>query len=101
MNTDLKKLQKFPLVNGKFAAEEARDLLMALIESKVAFHSIKNLQSFERSGETDTKSEKRIEELENMRKKMLEIVKQAKETEQQLEIDSMINIAFANDSAVE
>lgn len=98
MNTDLKNLQVFSLVKGEFAAEEAQEVLMALIESKVTFHSIKNLRSFERSGKADTRSEKRIEELEKMREEMLELVKQAKETNRQLKIDSKINITFADDS---
>jgi len=99
IDTDLN--QAFPLVKGKFTAEEAQEILMALIESKVAFHSIKNLRAFEQSGEADLKSERRIGELEDMRDKILELIKRAKETHRQLEIESNISISFADESTVE
>jgi len=91
--------QAFSLVKGTFNAEEAQEILMALIESKVTFHSIKNLRAFEQSGESDLKSEKRIKELENMRDEIIELINQAKRTHRQLEIDSKINISFADDDS--
>jgi len=96
MNSDLD--QAFSLVQGMFNADEAREILMALIESKMTFHSLKNLRSFEQSGEADPQSENRIEELEKMRNEMLELVKKAKKTNRQLDIDSKICISFAEDS---
>ncbi|HKK45348.1 MAG TPA: hypothetical protein VJ964_07495 [Balneolaceae bacterium] len=97
MNKDSNR--NYSLVKGAFTADEAREVLMALIESKITFHSLKNLRSFEQSGETDSKSKKRIEELENMREEMLELIKQARKTGFQLQIKSTIDITIADNSS--
>lgn len=99
MNKDL--AETFALVKGTFTVDEAREVLMALIESKVTFHSRKKLRSFEQSGEADPKSEKKIAELENMRKEVLELISHAKKNDQQLQINSELNITLVENSAPE
>ncbi|WP_148899422.1 hypothetical protein [Fodinibius salinus] len=94
LNNDLN--QNLSLVEGTFSAEEAREILMALIQSKLKFHNLKNLRSFEQSGQADSKSENRIQELQEMREEVLELINHADKTDQQLQIDSKVNITLEN-----
>ncbi len=92
VNNDLN--QNLSLVKGTFTAEEAREILMALIQSKLKFHNLKNLRSYEQSGKADPTSENRIQELEEVREDVLELIKHATKTDQQLQIDSKVNITL-------
>lgn len=84
----------YPLVDGSFKAAEAREVLMNLIGSKIAFHSVKNMSSLERNGEADAHSERRIEELQLSRKEIRELLKIAEEDELQVRISSGIHISL-------
>lgn len=61
--------QKIQLVIGEFTPSQASDLLMALIDQKINYHKIENLQLWERNHNTDPNPIKnRIKELENEKK---------------------------------
>lgn len=90
MDSNLKK--SFSLVENTFTSDEAREVLMSLIKSKLTFHNLKNLQSFEQTGKGNSKSEKRIEELKKMRDEMLQLISYAGKTGQKLKINSEINV---------
>ncbi|MDZ7716384.1 MAG: hypothetical protein U5J95_09255 [Balneolaceae bacterium] len=86
------------LVEGTFTPSEAKEVLMSLINSKISFHNLKNLRSYERSGSEDKESKKRITELEKMRKKLLTILKDTDKNGVSVKIESQINIEFLNHS---
>jgi len=92
MDSDQNNVQKLELIKGHFTATEAREVLMNLINSKLSYHNKKNLRSIERSGQVDQNSEKRIEELKDMRQKMVELVKKAKEQGAKMNIHSEISV---------
>ncbi len=86
------KKQEYKLVKGTFDLDEAREVLMSLINSKINFHAKKNLSSRERFGTIDQDSEKRIEELNISREQILQLLKHADETKQKITIESSINL---------
>lgn len=90
MNSNLNK--SFSLVDNTFNSDEAREVLMSLIKSKLTFHNLKNLRSFEQTGEANYKSEERIEQLEEMREEILDLLMYAGKTGQKLKINSQINV---------
>ena len=69
----------FTLVKGSYSPDDAKEILMNLIQSKIQFHNIRKLSSFEKSGSRDEKSEDRISDLKETRKEILEILKSSDE----------------------
>jgi|GEM_PF-715906 len=88
--------EKFSLIEGTFSAEEAQEILMSLLGKKLSFHSKKNLRSFEHSGQEDPEAEERIQELEQIRNEVLELLQSAKEEDFRLEIHSEVEIKLVN-----
>ncbi len=84
--------QEYKLVKGTFNLDEAREVLMSLINSKINFHAKKNLSSRERFGTIDQDSEKRIEELNISREEILHLLKNADESKQKITIVSTISL---------
>lgn len=80
------------LVTGTFSPPEAADVLLSLINYKIKFHSVQilNLQGCE--NDIIEKSEKRIEELKKAKNKMTQLILDARQKGQSLEINSMISI---------
>lgn len=98
IDTDHLSLEDLLLIKGTFTAQEAKEVLMSLIRSKISFHKKKNLQSYERHGKEDLESKQRIEELEKMRKQLLLILKNADEDGISIKLESEINIRFLDNS---
>ncbi|MFH5885597.1 hypothetical protein ACG2F4_14900 [Halalkalibaculum sp. DA3122] len=94
MKTEVNNLTGYELVNGMFTAEEAREVLMSLISSKLRFHSKKNLHSYERSGVEDPKSEERINELQQLRKQILAELEKANEEGLMAELQANVQLKF-------
>lgn len=84
----------FKLVKGEFTTAEAREVLTSLINSKLRFHSKKNLQSYERFGKTDSNSEQRIQELKHLRKQLLEDLGKAMEEDCMVDLQANITLKF-------
>ena len=67
------------LVKGSYSPDDAKGILMSLIQSKIQFHNIRKLSSFEKSGSMDEWSEERISDLKEARKEILEMLKSVEE----------------------
>lgn len=80
------------LVRGEYSAVEAREIVSNLISQKINFHNLRDFSSQERHGKSDENSLKRIEELKESRKSMLEIINMAKEEGKTVKINSNITI---------
>lgn len=90
MTTESKVL----LIEGKFAPEEAKKILLTLLDDKIKFHkdemfSIKEMYS----GDT-SHSEMRINALNESRNKLLELLEKARQKQLYLKIHSEINISL-------
>lgn len=86
------KKQDFTLVRGMFNVEDAKEVLMNLIGSKIVHHNKVILRSFECNGNQDHQSEQRIAELNESRNKILQLLKEVDETKQHITINSTIHI---------
>lgn len=85
----------FTLVKGSYTPEEAREILMNLIQSKIQFHNIRKLSCFEKSGTRDEKSEDRIEDLRKTQNKILEMLKESeKKGVKKVVINSTIDLTL-------
>lgn len=67
-------MSKFKLIEGTFKVAEAKEVVLALLEYKINFHSKESFRSEIRKGHTDDHSLKRREELLRTRDAFLEKV---------------------------
>ena len=81
------KKDKYRLISGVFTADEAREVLMTLIEGKIAFHRLNNFSRLERFGETGEVGEKRINELLRTKADLAALIEEAKGADRQLTIN--------------
>lgn len=88
----------FKLVDGIFNSEDAQDVLCHLLDKKINFHLCKILSSFEKSGEEDPYSKKRVEELKATKEALLETLELAKLTGKNLEVKSEIRIDLSTEA---
>ncbi len=80
------------LIEGTFSPEDAREVLMNAYTSKINFHNLKNLTSFEMVGKEDELAVKRITELKSVLSQVRELIAEAKEKDMKLVIHSTISI---------
>jgi hypothetical protein len=85
------------LIDGVFNPEDAREILIDLINKKIHFHSLKSHENWERNGIKDTFSNNRIKELEAAREKILDLTKSSIPNEFKLRIKSAIEIEGLNE----
>ena len=84
--------REYKLVSGVFSPDEARQLLLSLIDYKISFHRRKILSHRELVGTADTFAEQRIVELERTKSDFDSLVKQLLDTDTQLSINCDIDI---------
>lgn len=89
---NIKNQHQFQFISGDFSAEEAKDLLMALISHKINFHNLHAFRDFVRFSGTPELSQKRISELTRTREEILKLLDEAVNTDKQLRIQSSIQI---------
>ena len=67
----MKIKEPIKLIEGKFSPEDAKEVLLELINHKINFHYLKNFSSEERFGQSIEGSKKRIEYLKEAKRKLL------------------------------
>ncbi|WP_436515598.1 hypothetical protein [Ekhidna sp. To15] len=87
------KTEQFDLIKGVFEAEEAKEVLLYLIDGKIQFHNRRIFSDKVRFGTENVDSINRIKELEAMREQILEVIDDSK-----LSIHSQIHIEKVADS---
>ena len=63
--------KKYELINGVFEWAEAREILIHIILKKIQFHNLKNLRSMEQTGKPHQASLLRIQQLEAIKREIL------------------------------
>lgn len=85
-------MKEFKLIYGSFTSEEAREVLLGLLDFKIQFHSQKVFSNDIRFGADDVKSKKRIEELEKVKKELKEYFDINYDKDSIVRINSSVNI---------
>lgn len=78
------------LIKGTFAPEEAQELLLALLNSKITFHNRRNWSSKERFGEPNVFSKQKLEYLEEARRNLKTLLAEAIKQQKSVTINSTI-----------
>ncbi len=88
-------MKDLKLIDGKFSPNEAKEILLNIISSKIQFHTIKDFSSEIRTGEPEYKSRQRINELQKTRDRILTIIEEAEKSNSMIELVSPIQISFS------
>ncbi|WP_051286106.1 hypothetical protein [Salinimicrobium terrae] len=81
------------LIDNKFTPEEAKEVLLTLINDKIKFHSTKNFSSEIRTGLSQEHSRQRIKELEEAKKEIIALIRKAEDVNILLDVESSIHIS--------
>lgn len=87
------KTDQFDLIKGVFEADEAKEILLYLIDGKIQFHKNCIFSDRVRLGTENTDSVNRIKELESTRTQILDLISNSK-----LSIHPQINIEQVADT---
>lgn len=82
------------LINGIFSAEQGRDIILNLLNHKIHFQTVKSLSYWEKTGNKDHDSLKRLEELKESRDYILKLFNDPDFEKKNLSIASKIQIQF-------
>ncbi|MER3329145.1 MAG: hypothetical protein RIF34_06150 [Candidatus Kapaibacterium sp.] len=85
-------MMEFKLRDSSFTNEEARGVLLSLINYKIQFHSQKIFSSDIRFGTNDIKSKNRIFELEAIKNDLIEHFDNIDDPEGVVRISSVVNM---------
>ena len=88
----MKLKEPIKLIEGKFSPEDAKEILLELINHKINFHKLKNFSSEERFGQSIEGSKKRIEYLKKAKQKIVKIIDKANDNNNNLRLESSIEI---------
>jgi hypothetical protein len=91
-------IENFTLVDGKFSAEDAREILLSLINNKIKFHELKNFSYEVRYSRSDNHSVMRIAELKACREALKEKLKMAVDENTVVRVHSSIVVEFVNEA---
>ena len=86
----------FSLIDGAYSSKEAREILMNLYSDKVRFHEKKNFSSNECFGKDDLNAIKRIPQLKECQKNILELMKTAELENKKVIVTSFVEISFSD-----
>ncbi|MDP4283676.1 MAG: hypothetical protein Q8891_04595 [Bacteroidota bacterium] len=92
------QIHNLKLIEGQFAPLEARKVIFDLINSKINYHNLEAFSIKERFNGNISYSEKRIEELKEVRRRLEDIVNDASERGLNLEVESFIKITLIEDA---
>ena len=85
------------LIDGNFTPEEANEILLDLIASKIRHHNLKILSIKEHSNGDVSHSEKRIEKLKKVNQSLKKIITYAQQEKLHLKVESFIQVELVNE----
>ncbi len=92
MNTTSTTQQTFPLVKGEFGPDDAKKILMNLLNKKIEFHLAQDFSHQEKFGQSDARSANRIKELRQTQSTILQLIGEAESQGKSLRLTSDIHL---------
>jgi hypothetical protein len=86
------KKQEVCLIDGIFSTEDAKELLLNLLDKKIQFHQMKNFSSKERFGVDDKIATHRIPMLVESKTELERFIAIAKSENKKLKVNSIISL---------
>ncbi len=92
-----KEMQKVKLVDGTFTPIQASDVVSSLIDKKINFHKVENLQNWERDHSSDPQPIiDRINELEVAKSEAKAFIKEMKNSGKNIKIEGELKISIVD-----
>ncbi len=91
----------FKLIDGTFTPSEARNILFALVNSKISFHSMESFGITVRTSGDTSFHEKRIKELSQMTAEIRKVLHYTEKNNLRLRIDGIIEIELVDESTAD
>lgn len=92
-------MKSLKLIDGKFSAKEAKEILLNMINNKIQFHTNRDFSSEIRFGTPEVNSRERLIELRETKKKILSLLEEAKNNNQILRIHSSIEVTAEGENS--
>lgn len=87
------KVQNVRLVDGEFTPVQAIDIISSLINQKINFHKVENLQKWEKDHKTDPEPiKKRIHELKEANEAAKQFIIEMKKNGKKIKIEGNLSI---------
>jgi len=90
----MNSIQQFQLIDGTFTPDEARQILGAMVKSKIDFHTLVKHSDDERSGDAGDLHEKRLRALRDLDAELKNLIESALATGAKLKVKGKIEIAL-------
>lgn len=90
--TDNNKTSSYQLINGVFSADDARNLLLTLINDKIQFHQKESWSRKERFGDMPASGRSRIDELMQTKTDLAALIEAVNASGERLSISCSIDI---------
>jgi hypothetical protein len=85
---------QFKLIEGDFSSQDAKTVLMSVINSKVNFHNLSAFSEFVKNNETCETSKRRISALSTAREDILKLIEESEKKGMKLKINGDITVEF-------
>jgi hypothetical protein len=85
---------QFKLIKGDFSPQNAKSILMDVINSKISFHNLNMFSKFVKNSEVCESSKQRVSELSNISADIIKLIKDSEEKGMTLRISGDITIEF-------
>lgn len=88
--------ESFKLIDGTFDTVEANDVLLTILNDKIRFHNIQILGIQERCDGDAVISERRLSELKEVKKQVVEFISKAQNNNCDIKINAAITMELKN-----
>ena len=92
----MNKQQHFQLIDGTFTPDQARQVLGAMVKSKIEFHSLAKHSETERSAQSGLNSEERLLALRQLDAQLKALFESAKAAGKKLEVKGGFDITLTD-----
>lgn len=90
----MKKNHNFKLIDGHFSPSEAGKVVLALVSSKIKYHSMEKFSNEERFGKDAARSEKRIIALKKVKDSIKKVFDAAEKEGMNVKMNGFIEITI-------
>lgn len=87
---------RIPLLNDCFNYLEANDVVLELIDKKINFYKLKNLQHQVRYEMPDHSAQRKISELQDARRELHKLIEEARQRQTEFRVDASLRVEPLN-----
>ena len=96
---DMESNQKLELINGQYAPDDAKDVLLALINHKINFNNMAAFSTAERTSANVEHYRKRVKQLQELRDAVINLIEEAAAGGYDLRINGSFGITLVEQPA--